>query len=213
MLFTWAQTFIQIHTNGDTWWEHRALMEQTNSIPGAQVPGAAESIRFPEGAQSCRMNNRTSAIHNRVTSRALVSSSQRFTNTATFFRDELHSRVSVSLVSTAFSAHVRAFSVGSKSYNSSYWFFFEKTWWGKAKVLWDMMQVRTNARTVQESHFSIHPPTCWHCTVLFFSPGHEIVQIMRLQILVMKPWLNLNVVWNYLVSFYDFEWFGENSCF
>lgn len=68
----------------------------------------AESIRFPEMAQSCHMNNLTSVTYNRFTRGACVSSSQRDTNTAMFFGGELHSGVFVSLFSTEFSANVGA---------------------------------------------------------------------------------------------------------
>lgn len=83
-IFTLATALIQIKTNRDIWCKHRAFVEQTIQHHVNESLGP-ESVGFPVKSQSCHVNNRTSVIYSRFTSSAYVSSSQRFTNTATFF--------------------------------------------------------------------------------------------------------------------------------
>lgn len=175
----------------------------SNSIPSEWVAGAAESIIFPERAQSCHVNNQTPVIYNRFTSTACVSSSQRFTNTTMFFRGELHSGIFVALISTEFSAKVGAHNVGSKSYKSNYWFFF-----GEKLVRKSRSVLGYNA---SENKYKDNPG------VPFQHPSSHLLALHSF-IILSRSWncadneasnsqwwkLDSTNVWNYLVSFYDF---------
>lgn len=134
------------------------------------------------------MNNQTSVIYNRFTSSAYGSSSQRFTNTTTFFRDEPHHSVSVSLISTVFSVHVCELGGGTKQPNTkkaivgSFFFFGERLARKGGSALGD--NASQNKHEHNSKVISLHPPSyLLALPVLLSSLGREIVQIMMQQIL------------------------------
>lgn len=145
---------------------------------------AAESIRFPEMAQSCHMNNLTSVTYNRFTRGACVSSSQRVTNTTMFFGGELHTVAYLCpSFQQSFLLMLMHSNVGSKTHKINNLFFLGEKLVRKSRSVLGYNvsenKYKDNPR-VPFQHPSSH---LLALQALLFSLGHEIVRITRLQIL------------------------------